>query len=54
MLERGLLDVVIGYAARATPCRFRDAAIAALDAEGRPWRIAVETPNLTTLRAAAS
>nr|WP_047169531.1 LysR substrate-binding domain-containing protein [Sphingomonas sp. Y57] len=34
------------------PCRFREAAIAALDAAGRPWRIAVETPNLSTLRAA--
>jgi len=47
-------------AARATvplavleePCRFRDAAIRSLDAARRPWRIAVETPNLTTLRAA--
>lgn len=35
-----------------TPCRFREAAIAALDAAGRPWRIAIETPNLSTLRAA--
>lgn len=82
ILERGQIDVVIGYAApghthavrTATthwlgeesllekdvlplavlekPCRFREAAIAALDAKGRPWRIAVETPNLTTLRAA--
>ena len=34
------------------PCRFREAATAALDAAGRPWRIAVETPNLSTLRAA--
>jgi len=34
------------------PCRFREAAIAALDAAGRPWRLAVETPNLSTLRAA--
>lgn len=82
MLERGQLDIVIGYAAaddpaainvkpmlwygaetlteRAVvplavlekPCRFREAAIASLDAAGRPWRIAIETPNLTTLRAA--
>jgi DNA-binding transcriptional LysR family regulator len=36
------------------PCRFREAAIAALDAAGRPWRIAVETPNLSTLRAAVA
>ncbi|WP_068084649.1 LysR substrate-binding domain-containing protein [Novosphingobium rosa] len=34
------------------PCRFRDAAIRALDDAGRPYRITVETPNLTTLRAA--
>ena len=82
MLERGQLDVIIGYAAaddpRAIkvapmawygkedltdrdvvplavlekPCRFREAAIAGLEAAGRPWRIAVETPNLATLRAA--
>lgn len=82
LLERGQLDLVIGYAAgddpgaikvapmtwygngdlaaRAViplavlekPCRFREAAIASLDAAGRPWRVAVETPNLTTLRAA--
>ena len=36
------------------PCRFREAATAALDAAGRPWRIAVETPNLSTLRAAVA
>jgi DNA-binding transcriptional LysR family regulator len=84
MLDRGQLDVVIGYAAPGDPhairvartqwlgddtltereslplavlekpCRFREAAIAALEAHGRPWRIAVETPNLTTLRAAVS
>jgi len=84
MLDRGQLDIVIGYAGprdehalRSTPmrwfggealaeadvlplvvlekpCRFREAAIAALDAAGQPWRIAVETPNLTTLRAAVS
>ncbi|HZU62774.1 MAG TPA: LysR substrate-binding domain-containing protein [Novosphingobium sp.] len=34
------------------PCRFRDAAMQALDNAGRPYRITVETPNLTTLRAA--
>jgi DNA-binding transcriptional LysR family regulator len=34
------------------PCRFRDAAISALDAAGRAYRIAVETPNLSTLRSA--
>jgi DNA-binding transcriptional LysR family regulator len=36
------------------PCRFREAATAALDAARRPWRIAVETPNLSTLRAAVA
>jgi DNA-binding transcriptional LysR family regulator len=84
MLERGQLDVVIGYAAPGhaqairtaptlwlgdetlanrdilplavleKPCRFREAATATLDAIGRPWRIAVETPNLSTLRAAVT
>jgi DNA-binding transcriptional LysR family regulator len=84
LLERGQLDVAIGYAAPGDPhairvaptlwlgdealtaketlplavlekpCRFREAAIAALDACGVPWRIAVETPNLTTLRAAVA
>ena len=82
MLDRGQLDIIIGYAAaddpaaitvapmawygdaplaaRAVvplavlemPCRFREAAIAGLNAAGRPWRIAIETPNLSTLRAA--
>jgi len=82
MLERGQLDIIIGYAAAddpaaitiapmawfgdgtlanrsvvplavlETPCRFREAAIAALNAAGQPWRIAIETPNLSTLRAA--
>jgi DNA-binding transcriptional LysR family regulator len=84
MLERGQLDLLIGYAAPGDPhslrlapamwlgdealadqaelplavlekpCRFREAAIAALDAAGRRWRIAVETPNLSTLRAAVA
>ena len=82
LLERGQLDIILGYGAGddpaairvspmiwygdpalATqavvplavlekPCRFREAAIASLDAAGTPWRIAVETPNLSTLRAA--
>jgi DNA-binding transcriptional LysR family regulator len=34
------------------PCRFREAAIASLEAAGRSYRIAVETPNLSSLRAA--
>ena len=43
---------VIPLAVLEKPCRFREAAAAALDAAGRPWRIAIETPNLSTLRAA--
>lgn len=43
---------VVPLAVLDRPCRFREAAIAALDAAGRPWRIAFETPNLSTLRAA--
>lgn len=34
------------------PCRFRDAAIAALEAAGRPYQLVVETPSLSVLRAA--
>jgi DNA-binding transcriptional LysR family regulator len=43
---------VIPLAVLEKPCRFREAATSALDAAGRPWRIAIETPNLSTLRAA--
>lgn len=43
---------VLPLAVLEKPCRFRDAAITALDGAGRPWRIAVETPNLSTLRSA--
>ena len=50
MLEKDILPLAV----LEKPCRFREAAISALDAEGRPWRIAVETPNLTTLRAAVA
>lgn len=42
----------IPLAVLETPCRFREAAIRALEDAGRPFRITVETPNLTTLRAA--
>ena len=34
------------------PCRFRDASMAALEAAGRSYRIALETPSLSALRAA--
>ena len=82
MLDRGQLDIILGYAAGddpaairvspmewygegalsdldvvplavlEKPCRFREAAIASLEAAGRRYRLAVETPNLSTLRAA--
>lgn len=45
---------VIPLAVLETPCRFREAAIRALDESGRAYRITVETPNLTTLRSAVS
>lgn len=45
---------VIPLAVLETPCRFREAAIRALDEAGRAYRITVETPNLTTLRSAVS
>jgi len=43
---------VVPLAVLETPCRFRDAAIASLERAGRAYRIAVETPNLSTMRAA--
>jgi DNA-binding transcriptional LysR family regulator len=43
---------VVPLAVLERPCRFREAAIAALDAAGLAWRITVETPNLSSLRAA--
>lgn len=43
---------VIPLAVLEQPCRFREAAIRALEDAGRSFRITVETPNLTTLRAA--
>ena len=43
---------VVPLAVLEEPCRFRQAAIAELDAAGRAYRIAVETPNLSSLRAA--
>ena len=43
---------IVPLAVLERPCRFREAAIAALDAAGQPWRSTVETPNLTSLRAA--
>jgi len=43
---------VLPLAVLERPCRFREAAIASLEASGRRYRLAVETPNLSTLRAA--
>ncbi|WP_294646257.1 LysR substrate-binding domain-containing protein [uncultured Aureimonas sp.] len=37
-----------------SPCSFRDPAISALDQAGLPWRIAVSSPSLSGLWAAAS
>jgi DNA-binding transcriptional LysR family regulator len=36
------------------PCRFRDASLAALEAVGTPYRVALETPSLSALRAAVN
>ncbi|MDF0543591.1 LysR substrate-binding domain-containing protein [Sphingobium sp. H39-3-25] len=53
--EGALLDrPVIPLAVLEEPCRFREAAIRSLDDAGLGWRIAVETPNLATLKAAVS
>jgi DNA-binding transcriptional LysR family regulator len=43
---------VVPLAVLEKPCRFREAAVASLEAAGRRYRVAVETPNLSTLRAA--
>lgn len=43
---------VVPLAVLEKPCRFREAAIASLEAAGVRYRIAAETPNLSTLRAA--
>ena len=43
---------VLPLAVLEPPCRFRDAALQALEAAGRPYRIVLETPSLSVLRAA--
>lgn len=43
---------VLPVAVLERPCRFRDAALAALEAQGRPFRVVLETPSLSVLRAA--
>jgi DNA-binding transcriptional LysR family regulator len=45
---------VIPLAVLEEPCRFREAAIRELDYAGIAYRIAVETPNLATLKAAVN
>ena len=45
---------VIPLAVLEEPCRFREAAIRSLEDAGLAYRIAVETPNLATLKAALS
>jgi DNA-binding transcriptional LysR family regulator len=51
--ESALADrEVIPRAVLEQPCRFREAAIRGLEDAGLQWRIAVETPNLATLKAA--
>jgi DNA-binding transcriptional LysR family regulator len=47
-----LSQPVLPLAVLEPPCRFREAAIRTLEDAGIPFRITVETPNLTTLRAA--
>jgi len=48
LLEQPVLPLAVLEA----PCRFRDAALRALERAGIPYRIAVETPHLTALRTA--
>ncbi len=43
---------VLPVAILERPCRFRDAALAALEASGRGYRVVLETPSLSVLRAA--
>ncbi|MEW5686960.1 MAG: LysR substrate-binding domain-containing protein [Pseudomonadota bacterium] len=45
---------VLPIAILERPCRFRDAALAALEAEGRAYRVVLETPSLSVLRAAVN
>ncbi|MET0239308.1 MAG: LysR substrate-binding domain-containing protein, partial [Sphingobium sp.] len=50
LLKRDILPLAV----LESPCRFREAALRAVEEAGIPYRIAVETPNLTTLRAAVN
>ena len=50
LLEQRVLPVAV----LEKPCRFRDALLATLDANERPYRIVLETPSLSVLRAAVN
>lgn len=45
-------QAILPVAILERPCRFRDAAIASLEAGGRAYRVVLETPSLSVLRAA--
>lgn len=45
-------QAILPLAVLEPPCRFRDAALKTLEAAGRPYRIVLETPSLSVLRAA--
>jgi len=45
-------EEILPVAILERPCRFRDALLAALEARGRPYRVVLETPSLSVLRAA--
>jgi DNA-binding transcriptional LysR family regulator len=47
-------EAVLPLAVLEPPCRFRDAALAALERSGRPYRIVLETPSLSALKAAVA
>jgi DNA-binding transcriptional LysR family regulator len=50
--EAHLSADVLPLAILEEPCRFREAALGALQAAGRPYRVVLETPSLSVLRAA--
>ncbi|MBC7953189.1 MAG: LysR family transcriptional regulator [Rhodospirillaceae bacterium] len=50
LLQRDPLPLVLLDA----PCAYRDAALMALEAAGRRWRVAVSTPSLSGLKAAVA
>lgn len=55
MGEQTLLEEdVLPLAILEEPCRFRDAALAGLKAAGRDYRVVLETPSLSVLRAAVA